>query len=294
MRRAPALALVCVLFVSGCASPAQNATGESGSAAPANSATSASADANPSEMTVIVDDATGNDKSVTIGDEASGSSTEATSGNEAQDATYTHWSEAEAPEYYLVAGTSHIDKKLEPGTAMYSALDEYGRTRQAVACVTYEMMKAGQARERQNISELHPAGWGHNSEVDIELANGSTYHGMFWNRSHLIAKSLGGIDELENLVTGTRMQNVGSNLQDGSPGGMGYPEGLAHDWLDAHPTGSITYVATPVYEGDEPVCRYVIVDLLSSDGSLDQRVVVFNAAKGYEIDYATGEFRKEA
>jgi DNA-entry nuclease len=71
---------------------------------------------------------------------------------------------------------------------------------------------------------------------------------------------------------------------------MAYCENLARMWLEDYPDGWLAYVATPVYEGDELVCRSVIVDMLSSDGELDVRIEVFNAAKGYTIDYATGEF----
>lgn len=204
---------------------------------------------------------------------------------------YETWSEAEAPEYYRVVGSAQIDVELGPGEARYAPLDQRGRAGQAAACVSFEMMEAGRAREREDMSSLHPSGWGHNDEVDIELPTGDTYHGMFWNRSHLIAKSLGGTDEVENLVTGTRMQNVGSNSGKHA-GGMAFCETQARDWLEEHPDGSLLYVATPVYEGDELVCRSVIVDMRTSDGSIDQRVEVFNAAKGYEIDYATGEFRQ--
>ena len=83
------------------------------------------------------------------------------------------------------------------------------------------------------------------------------------------------------------MQNVGAN--DGE-GGMAYAEGLARDWLDAHPEGTVFFSAIPAYEGDEPVCRSVIVDVRSSDGELDFELEVYNVARGHEIDYTTGEF----
>lgn len=204
--------------------------------------------------------------------------------------SYGAWDPELAPEYYRVLGRAEFGESLPAGSARYFPLDWLGRTGQAAACVTHEMMEAGSAREREDISGIHPSGWGHNEEVDIELAGGSLYHGMFWNRSHLIAKSLGGSDEQENLVTGTRMQNVGSNGRGANAGGMAYCESAVRAWLDEHPDGCVLYVATPVYEGAELVCRSVIVDLRSSDGELDQRVEVFNAARGFEIDYGTGEF----
>jgi DNA-entry nuclease len=66
-----------------------------------------------------------------------------------------------------------------------------------------------------------PVGWGENRIVSIKLYNGKKYKGYLWNRSHLIADSLGGKAIRKNLITGTRMQNVGAN--DGT-GGMAYTE----------------------------------------------------------------------
>ena len=99
---------------------------------------------------------------------------------------------------------------------------------------------------------------------------------------------LGGQNRMENLVCGTRTQNVGDNT--GQDGGMAHTEVLARDWLDAHPGGTVWYCATPVYEGSELLPRSVIVDVRSSDGTLDQEVEVFNTAYGFTIDYATGEY----
>lgn len=200
---------------------------------------------------------------------------------------YTTWSKDEAPDYYRVVGKAVVDVELAPGEVIYSDLDDLGRTGRAVACVTLDMVTEGIERDREDVSSVHPSGWGHNAQVDIELADGSIYHGFLFNRSHLIAKSLGGADVLENLVCGTHTQNVG----DGDPvGGMSYCEQVARDWLFHHRDGWVFYSATPIYEGDELLCRSVIVDMRSSDGSLDMRVEVYNAAWGYEIDYATGEF----
>lgn len=200
-------------------------------------------------------------------------------------AGYTEWDPGESPDYYRVVGTAVVDVELEPGEARYEGLDALGRTGRAVALVTPEMAEAGSGREREDISDIHPAGWGHNREVDITNPDGSAYHGHLFNRSHLLAKSLGGDDADYNLVTGTRTQNVGDNT--GQNGGMAYAEGLARDWL-RHNDGTVYYSATPVYEGDELLPRSVIVDVRSSDGDLD--LEVYNAVAGYDIDYATGRF----
>lgn len=203
--------------------------------------------------------------------------------------TPTSWDEAESPNYYRVVGPASVGSKPAVGSIVYGELDDLGRATGAVGLLTYDTMQAGRAREREDVSALEPSGWGHNAEVDIAMPDGTVYHGLLFNRSHLIAKSLGGNEELRNLICAARTQNVGANLN-GSEGGMAYTEGLARSWLEAHPTGSLYFAATPLYQGDELVARSVMVDLLSDDGSLDQRVEVYNAARGFAIDYATGTF----
>lgn len=201
----------------------------------------------------------------------------------------TAWDEAESPNYYRVVGTAQVGEQPAAGTIAYGPLDQYGRATGVVAAVTYESMEAGRSRARGDLQDLEPSGWGHNDEVDMAMPDGTIYHGQFFNRSHLVAKSLGGDDGLHNLITGTRTQNVGANI-DGSEGGMAYAEGLVRAWLARHHDGWVYYAVTPAYTGDELVARSVIVDVRSSDGELDQRVEVYNAARGFSIDYATGFF----
>lgn len=207
---------------------------------------------------------------------------------QARDLTPTTWDATAYPDYYRVVGRAVVEDAPAPGEARYEGLDELGRAGRVVATVTPEMAEAGSERERSDLSEVRPAGWGHNEEVTIAMPDGSDYHGYLFNRSHLLAKSLGGSDDVQNLVTGTRTQNVGDNR--GQDGGMSYTEGLARDWLRAHPDGTLYYAATPVYQGSELLPRSVYVDVLSSDGSLDLEVEVYNAAEGFDIDYATGAF----
>ena len=179
-----------------------------------------------------------------------------------QEVSYTAWDEDEYPEYYRVVGAAVVDDEVLPGEIRYEGLDGLGRTGRVAANVTLEMAREGSERDREDMSWIHPSGW--------------------------LAKSLGGEEVPENMVTGTRTQNVGDNH--GQDGGMAYTEGIARDWLWDHRDGTVYYCATPVYEGNELVPRSVIVDVRSSDGEIDQRVEVFNAVAGFEIDYATGEF----
>lgn len=191
------------------------------------------------------------------------------------------------PNYYRIVGPAVVDEDIAPGTVRYAGLDKLGRTRAVVASVDYEMMLKGSERERSGMADIHPSGWGHNKKVKIRYSNGKSYSGYMYNRSHMLAKSLGGADSLENMLTGTRTQNVGEDDQ----GGMAFTETLAREWLKAHQTGYIFYKVTPLYSDTELLARSVIVDIQSSDKAIDMEVEVFNAARGYSIDYKTGEFQ---
>lgn len=222
---------------------------------------------------------------------ATSSQAAATEGGSGSADEPTAWDPTSAPEYYRVMGAAKVRDKPAPGEVRYEGLDELGRTRSVVASLTHAMYEAAHGHEAHFDKDDDPSGWGHNAKVEIEVPAGARgakpYHGFFWNRSHLLADSLGGAAARENLVTGTRTQNVGAN--DGE-GGMAYEESRVRSWLAAHPDGTVYYAATPAYVGDELVPRSVFVDVLTSDGTIDERVEVYNAAMGYDIDYRTGTF----
>ena len=97
---------------------------------------------------------------------------------------------------------------------------------------------------------------------------------------------------MNNMVTGTRTQNVGSV---NNSGGMAYTETIARDYLDGAQGQDanacpLYYVATANYSGNELLPRTVTVDIQSCDKSIDQRVVVDNTANGFDIDYLTGDW----
>ena len=199
------------------------------------------------------------------------------------------WDEAAAPDYVLEAGPAQVRKALEAGEISYSPLDGLGRPGLVAASLTHESRERARQRGRQDI-EVDPVGWpDENPKVSIETPDGSTYRGRFWNRSHLLADSLGGDPTRENLVAGSRMQNAGGNDNEG---GMAYGEQVARDWLDKHDDGTLYYCAIPVYVGDELVPRSVYVEMKSDDGSIDESIEVFNTANGYTINYSDGTFSK--
>lgn len=198
------------------------------------------------------------------------------------------WSYDEAPLYYTVRGKANVTPSINAGEVKTAPLDSLGRTQCVVAKVTYKMV-ADSAGWRESMPKEADeiSGWGRQYFVCVPLSNGKTYSGFSYNRSHLLADCLGGHAVRENLVTGTRTQNVGNNTQN-EPGGMQYTEQMALEYLRSHQKGWVYYKATPVYEGDELICCSVYVDILSDDGSINEHVEVYNAMNGCVIDYETG------
>lgn len=211
----------------------------------------------------------------------------ATSGTASGDYVATDFDADRYPDYVRVVGSADVFGQPAAGETVYGGLDGLGRTTSVVATVTYDMVEESAGWREEFSDDDDPSGWGHNGRTTITFADGTSYHGWFWNRSHLLADSLGGHARRDNLVTGTRMQNVGEN--DGK-GGMAYIETIVRDYLRDHHDVTVYYRATPVYMGDELVPRSVYVDAKSSDGAIDTEVETFNAAAGHSIDYATGDW----
>lgn len=201
-------------------------------------------------------------------------------------------------DYFTILGPAAREYKVAaPGQIEYCPLDELERAVCAYGELTSSLLEQERREDREDIT-VDPAGWPEdNEEIAIpalEHIEGSTsYRGWMMNRSHLIADSLGGAASAENLVTGTRTQNVGSHQKQGEyAGGMAHTEVLARDYLSSGvgDTCPLYYAATPQYQANELVPRTVIVDIVSCDRAIDQRVEVANTAAGWEIDYRDGSF----
>lgn len=202
-------------------------------------------------------------------------------------------------DYYTIVGPAQRSYDATEGVIDYCALDQYERPTCAYGLLTKTMREEAAADGREPIT-LDPAGWGHNAEATIDalntVPNSTSYHGWFWNRGHLVADSLGGSAVAENLITGTRTQNVGSTQRSGQyAGGMAYTELLARQFLDstAGQTCPVYYAATPVYTAHELIPRSVVVDIQTCDNTINQRVIVDNTANGYVINYTTGTFTQQ-
>ncbi|AAL98274.1 TPA: streptodornase A [Streptococcus pyogenes] len=209
-------------------------------------------------------------------------------------------------------------KRVTVSDIQYSILDGYGRSGEAYGVITKDMIDMSAGYREKWESKPEPSGWysyffkntnqratesdykhspknvskiSNNIKASIPLSNGRTRHGYLFDRSHLIADSLGGRPFRNNLITGTRTQNVGNNDR---KGGMQYIENKVLDHIKKNPKVHVYYKATPVYQGSELLPRVVLVSALSSDGTIDETVRVFNAVAGFNIDYQNGGLLTES
>ena len=161
------------------------------------------------------------------------------------------------------------------GYESYSELDDLGRCGAAMACLGPETIPA-YGKERESISEIHPTGW---HSIRYDFIEGES----LYNRSHLIGWALSAENANErNLVTGTRWMNADAMRP--------YEEQVADYIYDTD--NHVLYRSTPVFEGDELLCRGVRVEAysLEDDGrGIDFSIWCPNVQPGVEIDYRTGD-----
>lgn len=188
--------------------------------------------------------------------------------------------EYEGEPYAVVNGNDpELDAQDSEGPAeSYSDLDSLGRCGTAEAVVSEATMPT---EERGSIGMVKPSGW-HTVRYD-DLVDGK----YLYNRSHLIGYQLTGENaNEENLITGTRYMNTE---------GMLPFENEVADYVGS--TGnSVLYRATPIFVGGELVARGVHLEAMSlEDGGagVSFNVFCYNVQPGVEIDYATGESRRD-
>lgn len=206
--------------------------------------------------------------------------------------TGSDYDESKFPDMYEVLGKAEIDESKFSTTYSYSH-DDLDRTTTAYGLVNYKAVMDSKGWRADFEPNSEPSGWykgkeSNNKKVSVKLPTGKIYNGYFYNRSHLIADSLGGRSYKYNVVTGTRQQNVGNN----GNGGMQYIEKKVVDYVEKT-KNNVYYSVEPYYEGNELVPRYVIVNAKSEDGVINEKVKVFNNASGYEINYSDGSFTKK-
>lgn len=193
-------------------------------------------------------------------------------------------------DYYWDNGKAELVgfKHMKAGDYHFSS-DKKGRSAKAKAVLTYSEYKKSMG-SRQG-EPLDPPSWPDiNDKVAIQYSlTGRTYHGYLYNRSHSIGDSLLGKASYSseyNFTTGTRPQNVGATQN----GGMRHAEETVENYWNSHSNtkNTISYETTPLYKSNEKIPRGSIVDIKSSDGSLNKEIVVINSVEGTKIKYRTG------
>ena len=202
-------------------------------------------------------------------------------------------------DYYWKNGNAQLadDSDVKVGQLKFSD-DSAGRAGIARGKLTYSMFAESKGGRQGTPLDPPNGGWpSYNPKVALSFGlTNRIYHGYMYNRSHSIADSLGGAASYasaDNFTAGTRSQNVGADQH----GGMRAAEEIAENYWRSHPNSStvIEYQTTPIYHGNEKIPRGSIVNEKSSDGQINEQIVVINSAEGYTINYNTGAInRKQA
>lgn len=138
-----------------------------------------------------------------------------------------------------------------------------------------------------------PVAWPKNKKVVIPYVDGEAYRGWFYNRSHLVADSLGGPAIANNAVTATRTQNVGGPSNDG---GMRIPEELAYEFVNdlqsKKKEDALLYIAKPLYQRDQLIPCAVVVHFENEKHHINRTFIVFNIANDFTLNYQNGQFKR--
>lgn len=157
---------------------------------------------------------------------------------------------------------------------IYADLDSLGRCGVANACLSKDTMpKNGETRGE--IGSIKPAGW-HTVKYPDVISDLYLY-----NRCHLIGWQLGAENANKlNLTTGTRYLNVE---------GMLPYENMVDNYIE-QTNNHVMYRITPVFIGDELVCRGILMEAKSvEDDGCIFCVYCYNVQPGIYINYLTGE-----
>ena len=167
------------------------------------------------------------------------------------------------------------DYDHSPGWEEYTPLDSLDREGSATLMTSYDHMEFS---ERPSISQYYPSGWVQN-RYDTSIVEA----GWLYNRSHTAGRQLGGADQRENLMTGTRLFNAGT-------GGMLTFENMVADHMKENRDHVVLYRATPDFHDDDLLAHGILIesDCLDCDDLADFCVYIYNVQPGVTIDYETG------
>ena len=158
----------------------------------------------------------------------------------------------------------------------YSNLDSLGRCGYAYANIGKDLMPT---EKRGSIGMVKPSGW---HTVKYDNIDGK----YLYNRCHLIGYQLTGQNaNVKNLITCTRYMNSVSMLEF---------ENKVASYIKKT-NNHVLYRVTPIYDGDNLLASGVIMEAYSIEDSgkgIKFNVYLYNVQDGIEIDYKTGDSKK--
>lgn len=164
---------------------------------------------------------------------------------------------------------------------IYSNLDSQNRTSSSNTAFLEKRNVANDSlRVRQYVQ---PTGWHSNRQNGTQI----------YNRGHLIAYSVSaGIDQDGNYNPKNQSgdQNNPKNLFTQSAFSNQKIQTIFESKVrSALRSGKkVIYQATPIFRGRELMARGINLQAVSTDGSLDFNVYIYNVQPGYQFDYETG------
>ena len=173
---------------------------------------------------------------------------------------------------------SSVDiSRAESNTYIYSdsKKDKYERPGMVLAVVGPNTLDDAPDRD-DNLDD--PKGWKQNMYEGIS----GSQKAALYNRSHILARVLGGANSEDNIITGTTYMNQT---------GMTTFEDKVLYYVKR--TGNhVLYRVTPIYKGGNLVCTGVQMEAYSLEDSgqgVSFNVFCYNVQPGIGINYATGE-----
>lgn len=187
-------------------------------------------------------------------------------------------------------------KKNEKNKSYYSSLDKKGRTKSVISSITIDTLNNINNRPPFK-SNIVLAGQYYNAIFDGKKwirnnseSNNRNINGWIFNKSHLLAYSLGGDNEVHNLIWGTREQNIGTNETNFS-GGMSYIENMTKKYIRENKESNILYQVVPIYnKSNHIVPKYVYVQAtdLNNKNKYNKAIITINRTKKGIINYEKG------
>lgn len=168
------------------------------------------------------------------------------------------------------------EKKNTTSFVQFSQLDSLGRAGVAFANIGPDILDAVGARN--SMTGIQPTGWSFNKYEGIV----NSQPAYLYNRCHLLAHSLGGVEEMINLVTGTRYMNES---------GMKPFEDKVAKYIE-NSGNHVLYRATPIFKGDNKLCSGIQLEAYSIEDSgkgICFNVYCYNVQPGVHVNYVTGD-----